>query len=165
MSNTGFGHTDQIPPPSARSADERFERAAAELLRASAGELDSATQARLIRARRAALAAGTGRTPVRWWQPAVAMAAAAVVAVALWLGGGLDNPERPPAARLASPASVPANVPGNVVANGAGSDMEFLLTDTNLEMIQDLEFFAWLDADRSDAELRAELESVDTTGA
>ena len=38
--------------------------------------------------------------------------------------------------------------------------MDLLLTDDSLEMLEDLEFYAWLDADLSVAQLGAELESA-----
>ena len=42
----------------------------------------------------------------------------------------------------------------------SAADMELLLADDSLDMLEDLEFYAWLDADVSDAQLGAELESA-----
>ena len=42
----------------------------------------------------------------------------------------------------------------------SAADLDLLLATDSLEMLEDLEFYAWLDADRSAAELRAELEAA-----
>lgn len=121
--------------------DERLAAAAGRLLRESADELDAATRARLQRARQAALGAGqpaSGRRP-RWLAVPVAAAAVAVLVLVVRL-----VPE--PGATNGTPAEA--------------GDLEVLLAGENLEMIEDLEFYAWLDPQLSDAELQAELESA-----
>lgn len=129
----------------AREGDERFAKTAGELLRRSAEDLDAATASRLNRARQAALGEMPGRRRGSGWLvPALSTAAVGALAVGLWLNRGPDG-DLPAAA---TPA----------VASAA--DMDLLLAADSLEMLEDLEFYAWLDADRSDAELRAELEAA-----
>ena len=91
----------------------------------SVSGLDAETQSRLNRGRQAALAELERAKPV-WvqWAPATGMAAAAVVAVVMWSG----NP-------VPEEAAVPA----------VATDMEILLTEDSLEMLEDLEFYSWID--------------------
>ena len=104
---------------------------ARELLDASAGALDGATASRLNRARQQALAT-RARPARRWWLPA-----GAATAVSVLLALAVVNPF----------ASRPApNAPA--LATGGGDDTELLIVaDDNLELAQDLEFYAWLDAE------------------
>ena len=103
------------------------ETRARQLFDDSVERIDGATRSRLTRARHAALAE-LERPGVRAgsWLPAGALAAAAVLAVALWIGPG-------PAGR--SPpvfASVPAD------------DFELLAVGEDLDMLgEDAEFYAW----------------------
>lgn len=109
-------------------ADRRLEEAARQMLRQGAEDIDAATASRLNRARQAALA-GLGDRRSAWlggWQPALGAAAVAGLALALWLGR--------------EPAPLPAKV-------DAALALEVLLADENLEMIEDLEFYDWLQAD------------------
>jgi hypothetical protein len=106
---------------------------ARELLDDSAGALDGASASRLNRARQSALAARE-RPVRRWWLPAGAAATAASVLLALVL----VNPFAPTA------PTVPA---ATAVAAGNGDDAELIASDDNLELAQDLEFYAWLDAE------------------
>ena len=120
--------------------DERLATAAGGLLRKSADGLDAATLSKLNQARQTALA---GLPLVRsrhgWQVPAYGTAAVAVLMVALWVG-----------------RSVPPTPDNPVVAE----DVEVLLAGENLEMMDDLEFYAWLDPGLTDAELQAELETL-----
>jgi len=101
--------------------DDRFARAAGELLRRSAGDIDAATGARLQQIRRAALGATPARRdPRSWLVPALSAAAIGALAVGLWL----DRDAAPEPAGLAA---------------------------DNLEMLEDLEFYAWLDAEPGEA--------------
>ena len=99
----------------------------------SADNLDAASRSRLNQARQAALAELDGSTRsygARWWLPAGAMALAAVLAVNIWLGRGVDV------------------MPGSAAPMTADiADFELLLDEDNLEMLEDLEFFAWLSED------------------
>lgn len=125
---------------------DEFGRRAGALLREGEDTLDGATASRLNRARQAAL----GARPARRWAsggrvPALSAAAVGALAVGLWLAreNGPPAPSLPPAGAAESAA-----------------DLELLLAGDNLEMLEDLEFYTWLDADRSDAELGAELEAA-----
>ncbi|MCC7257821.1 MAG: hypothetical protein IT486_05580 [Gammaproteobacteria bacterium] len=126
------------PDESRQAADERFEQAARQLLRQGAGDIDAATASRLNRARQAALAE-FDRRPARlpaYWRPAFAAAAVAVLAVALWV-------DREPLPRTAGAE--------------AALELELMLADENLEMIEDLEFYDWLQADSAATDLDPEL--------
>jgi hypothetical protein len=135
-------HGDRRAAP---DGDEHFARMAGELLRRSADDIDAATASRLNRARQAALAAMPGRRPGRaWLLPALSTAAVGALAVGLWLNRSPDP--GPPA--------------GPAPAVESAADLDLLLAADSLEMLEDLEFYAWLDADLSASELRAELESA-----
>lgn len=111
------------------SEDDLFAQQAKTLFDQSVAGLDGQTQSRLNRGRQAALAElGSGAPGFgRWtqWVPATGVAAVAVLAVVLWQG---DSPPDP----LALPA------PG---------DFELLMADDSFEMLQDLEFYSWIDMD------------------
>ncbi len=117
----------------------RFEQRASALLRDSVDALDGQTRSRLNRARQAALdelpaaRRKSGLAPSRGFAMAVAMA---VLAVGVWrlLPQG-------PVIEPAPVAAMPAPV----------EDMELLMAEENLEMLEDLEFFAWLSAEELSA--------------
>ena len=97
------------------------------LLDASTQSLDAATLSRLNRVRQAALAQRRRKSRT-WWLPAASLAAscALVLAVAAWYPhqrGGVA-----PATRAAA------------------TDAEVAAADDGIEFYQDLEFYAWLDA-------------------
>ncbi len=98
----------------------------------SAHSLDAATLSRLNHARHAALAARS-RGPRAWWLPAAGLAAscALVLAVVAWY----------PSAHLTVPATP---------AHSAVSDAE-IAADDGIEFYQDLEFYAWLDAQEQES--------------
>jgi hypothetical protein len=104
-----------------------LERVRAEL-DASARDLDAATLSRLNRARQAALAAARGRRARLWrYGGPAALAAAFSLLVAIgWWG-------------LRAPASAP----------DAATDFELLAGEDSPELYEDLEFYAWLDAQPS----------------
>ena len=113
------------------------------LLRRSADDLDATTLSHLNRARQKALAEydrrAERRSRLRVWQAglgAAAVCATAVVAVALWVG-------RVPGPALPAAGTAPVN---STVE--PASDLEVVLVDDdNLEMIEDLEFYDWLESD------------------
>ena len=92
----------------------------------SARDLDAATLSRLNRARQVALAQ-VGRKRGAWsmWLPGLVMAMGLTLAVGLML-------------RPATPPSMPAADPAQ--------DFAMLTEADNLDMYDDLEFYAWLDA-------------------
>jgi hypothetical protein len=91
----------------------------------SVAELDGDTLSRLNRGRQAALAELDSRRPrLAQWLPATGIAAAAAVALLLVTRG-------PAIDEIATPESV--------------TDMEILLTEDNLEMLEDLEFYSWIE--------------------
>jgi hypothetical protein len=91
--------------------------------------LDAATLSRLNRARQAALAQPRSRGLRAWWLPAAGLATscALVLAVVAWY----------PSMRMAGPVA-----PVHPVT----SDAE-IAADEGIEFYQDLEFYAWLDAE------------------
>lgn len=116
--------------------DERFAGQAKEMFDDSVERLDAATLSELNRRRQAALAeVSSGNRRVLWgrWLPAAGVTAAAVAAVVM----------------MQSPAVIEPPV-------DEAADFEILLSEDKLEMIEELEFYAWL-------ELVAE-ESADNVG-
>ena len=94
----------------------------------SVERLDAATLSRLNQNRQAALAevgrSASGQLWVRW-MPATGIATAALVAVVVMQG----------------PATV--DIPGD---DPSITDFEILMGDDSLEMIEDLEFYSWMEA-------------------
>ena len=110
--------------------DDWIARATA-LLDRSAEDLDAATLSRLNRARQAALAE-RHRVPRRWmWSAAFAGAAAAVFAVAIGLHRRVDAPA-PGAAALQA------------------DDIDVLTNDEDVDLYENLDFYAWLGAQHKD---------------
>jgi len=117
---------------SEQPAEDRLARAAGGLLRQGAEDLDADTVMRLRRARQAALAEyDHARRWPAWpgggWQAVTAAAAVAVVAVGLWVG-----------------RFVPPAVPGDVPHPEQASALEVIPVDDNLELVEDLDFYAWM---------------------
>ncbi|MCH7854363.1 MAG: hypothetical protein IIB76_08520 [Proteobacteria bacterium] len=110
-------------------ADERFIAQAKAHFEDSVRSLDGATQSRLNQARQKALAeTTTGAGFARWnqWVPVAGVAVAAVFAIVLWRGSpSLD--ERMPVTTTA--------------------DFELLLNQDDFEMLEDFEFYSWIDID------------------
>jgi hypothetical protein len=114
-------------------ADKAFAEKAKQLFDESVAGLDGQTRSRLNRGRQAALdALKTGRPVWVQWAPAVGVAAAAVVAVVLWTGN-------PPVDDLTPEASA--------------ADFEILLTEDSFEMLEELEFYSWIDLDEGADEI------------
>ncbi len=114
------------------AADELFAEKAKQLFDESVENLDGETRSRLNRGRQAALAELTTGRPV-WvqWAPAAGVAAAAVFAVVLWTGNQPVDELTPEA---------------------TASDFEILLTEDSFEMLEDLEFYSWIDLDEETEE-------------
>lgn len=107
-----------------KSNDAAFSKRAKASFDESVEQLDGATLSRLNRARHVALAQMQQPTR-RWsrWVPAAGVAAAALVAfMVLQNPAGLDEP-------------LPTAV----------ADIEILLGEDSIEMLEDLEFYSWLD--------------------
>lgn len=108
--------------------EELFAKRAKALFDQSAQAIDGHTLSRLNRARQVALAEAERRPGstirIGQWLPAAGVAAAAVLAVVIWSG---DSPMDPLA---------PTTTAG---------DLELLLDEDSFEMLEDLEFYAWLD--------------------
>jgi len=103
--------------------DEQLAQQAKEAFDRSVDGLDAATLSRLNRGRQAALveAGHPGREWLRW-MPATGAAAAALL-VMLTLQG-----------------------PGDVdVLSAPAMDLEILLSEESIEMLEELEFYSWLD--------------------
>ena len=112
---------------------------ARDLLDESALALDAATMSRLNRARQAALARHAPRRRAAWMlMPAgVAGACALLLAVGMWHGRSPQNEPAPAQPAVAGSAMNPA-------------DLDLIASGDNLEMMQDLDFYAWLDAQDQD---------------
>ncbi|HEY7872988.1 MAG TPA: DUF3619 family protein [Rudaea sp.] len=107
------------------------------LLDESAQALDATTLSRLNRSRQAALAQRVPRRRAGWlFLPAgLAGACALLLAVGVW------HARVPHTAPLASPT---ATVVSGSTVNAA--DMDLIASGDDMEMMQDLDFYAWLDA-------------------
>ncbi|GEM_PF-412867 len=132
--------------PDLTTDEQRLATAAGDLLRRSADELDAATLSRLNRARQAAVAGlpPAGARP-GWLTPAYSAGAVALLVVGVWLG------------RTGDPGALPDQTAAQPLV---AQDLDVLLAGENLEMMEELEFYAWLDPALSDAELQAELEAA-----
>jgi hypothetical protein len=118
-----------------------FERRTRELLHESVAQLDASTRSRLTQARFAAVETARRRrgavSPLaawRGWMP-LGGAAAAVLAVLVWSGGwerGV-SPDRPFGAQDAAQVGSPFD------------DLDLIAADESMEMMEELEFYAWLD--------------------
>jgi hypothetical protein len=107
--------------------DDEVAKRARALFDESVAELDAATLSRLNRGRHRALdATRGGRAGFRWspWVPAGGVAAAAVLAVLVVAGRG--------------PGVVP-------VETDQAADLEMILEGEDFEMLEDLEFYTWME--------------------
>ncbi|MFN9731829.1 MAG: DUF3619 domain-containing protein [Pseudomonadota bacterium] len=118
---------NDIRAPGTEPDDSRWIDAARRELDAGVGDLDAVTLGRLTRARQAELEAARGRRAPRWLGPAFAAGACAALALVAVLPIMRGNTE------IAPP--VPA----------AGADLELLAAADELELYEDLEFYAWLE--------------------
>ena len=112
--------------------EEQLNAQAKALFDDSVERLDAATLSRLNQGRRKALQEiHTAKPAGQWarWVPAGGLAAAAVVAVVVWQGAPVEH-------------SAPE--PGSV------TDFEILLSEDSLDMLEDLEFYSWMDATSMD---------------
>ena len=114
---------------SEKTEEDQFLQKAKARFDESVEELDGASRSRLNRARHAAIEASApgGATIGRWkqWVPAGGVAAAAVIVAFVWNNSSIMDTE----------SSVPVD------------DLEILITDDSFEMLEDLEFYSWIDID------------------
>jgi len=108
-----------------KKSDEDFVGKAKANFDESVEALDAATLSRLNRSRQAALAE-LERPGRQWsrWMPATGVAAAVLVAVFV-----MQTPD----------------VVNDVAATTAVTDMEILLGEESIEMLEELEFYSWID--------------------
>ncbi len=119
--------------------DKRLEQSAKALFDDSVARLDAATLSKLNQGRQAAIAELADGSPSRqWvrWMPATGVATAALVAIVVLRG--------------------PAQIDVPIASDPTITDFEILLGEDPLEMIEDLEFYSWIDL--------ADLESTDNVG-
>ena len=115
--------------------EEEFQERSAQLLREGTQNLSGHVRSRLTQARHAAVEeARRSRVLRQWlaWAPAGALAAALVIAVVMLTG-------QP--AKQEFPAAV---APG--AEHSAMDDLELLAGSESFELLEDLEFYDWLDA-------------------
>jgi hypothetical protein len=124
--------------------DNQFDRAAwiaqaKQLLDDSARDLDGASVSRLNRARQAALQRVVRRAPRPWLLPTgLASACALLLAVAVW------QPHHGSASNTAN------GVAGDTIT--ADTNVDGTTDEDSPEFYQDLEFYAWLDAQGKDGD-------------
>jgi hypothetical protein len=106
--------------------DATLETRSKALFDASVAELDGSTRSRLCQARHAALAQAPRRQRPVWWMPAVATAAVAAIMAFLL-----------PSFQLQQPLSE-ENL-------AAADDMTLLMNDESLDLLEEIEFYAWLE--------------------
>jgi hypothetical protein len=106
-----------------------FERRAREVLEQSVADLDGRTRSKLTRARHAALAEVGGHAKRYRWQwlvPAGGLATVALVAIVI----------------VANRNHVAGHEP-----SGALEDFEIVAQDENMDMLRDVDFYAWIDTE------------------
>ena len=119
--------------------DKRLEENAKALFDDSVARLDAATLSKLNQGRQAALAELADESLAKqWvrWMPATGVATAALVAIVVLRG--------------------PSQIDVPFASDPTINDFEILIGDDALEMIEDLEFYSWIDI--------ADLESTDNVG-
>ena len=122
------------------TTDDAFAQEAKLLFDQSVDDLDGETRSKLNRGRQAALAElSTGGRRWTQWAPAGGVAVAAVAALVVWTGS-LRVPE--------------------LDALAVASDLEILLTEDSLEMLENLEFYSWIEFDGETSETETPTNNV-----
>jgi hypothetical protein len=116
-----------------KQSDEAFDKKAKAVFDESVEELDAATLSKLNRGRHAALAE-LHRPAQQWsrWMPVTGVAAAVLIAVMV----------------MQSPTAV-----DDAALSTAATDMEILLGEDSIEMLEDLEFYSWIDSVELDSDV------------
>ena len=132
------------------AADDSFVEQAGRRLRDGVKTLDATTRSRLNRARRKALLELRDRSRMqRWiadqWGPAVGATFIVLLAAGLWFGVGMQTASENMSIQTAAAR----------VDLGDLADLDMLLADENLEMIEDLQFYLWMDAELTRQRLKA----------
>lgn len=112
-----------------------FEDRTREALNQSADQLDARIRSRLTQARFAAVEeARKQRTPFAWrmWIP-IGGAAAAALAVLVWSGG------------LRQLGPTQSGLSGVAQVQSPFADLDIIAAEENLEMMEEIEFYSWLD--------------------
>lgn len=116
-----------------KTEDELFVQQAKAVFEQSVDGLDGQARSRLNKSRQMALAElDSGAVSLgRWmhWAPAAGVAAVAVAAVVLWNG----NPQLNAGIESIEPAM--------------SGDLELLMAEESFDMLQDLEFYSWVEID------------------
>jgi hypothetical protein len=107
-------------------AEQQLLERSRQALDQSLEDMDAATLSRLNQIRQAALAPGASRN-WQWWIPASGLATACAIMVAV--NFSLRDPVTP--ATVTSPLS----------------DLDLLASNEDLEMLEELEFYAWLETE------------------
>lgn len=131
MTNDPDKGSGEIRPQPEALELPQWAQATRALLNAQVNDLDAATRSRLNQARQRALDVGLRPRARRWQWPALALASACGVMLVLSLGLRTTAPVIEAEPLLAAPMSEP--------------EYEMLVAGEDLELIENLEFYAWLD--------------------
>lgn len=119
-----------------KTEDELFVQKAKTLFEQSVDGLDGQTRSRLNQNRQVALAElDSGTVNLGRWMhlaPAAGVAAVVVVAVVLW---------------NANPSLDAGISPGDSIESGISGDFELLMAEESFDMLQDLDFYSWVEID------------------
>ncbi len=125
------------PDQDQHDADAALAQRSRELFNERVANLDGRTRSRLNQARQAALAAarGSDRSGLRWWAPVGSAAALTLVAMIGWQ-------------TLHQGAEVQMPEPSVNTVAGTVDDLEIMTSNDDLEMLRDVEFYAWLETEQ-----------------
>ncbi len=138
--------------PATRDRDDRWLLRARALLQAEANAADPQLQRRLQQARHAALEPLRRRAP--GWAAGMALsgaAAALVLALGLWQLPGYFNLSADPAELAQPSAGLRADTPIEQALTLPEDDLALLAADTDYTLVEDLEFYAWLEQQDHDS--------------
>ena len=118
------------------------------LLQRSLDDVDASTRSKLNRARQHALAALDPPPPRRLAHWLGAGMASAGLALVIWHGMWREKPE---AAVVATPSPPVISIPDQAQLTAVTApDFDLLADEEQFEILQDLEFYAWLEANGAD---------------